>query len=194
MSSQKTLVLVLGDLHIPHRVHDLPAKFKSLLVPGKIQRIVCTGNVCTKEVYDYLRTICSDISLSRGDYDEKIKDGIPDFDVIKLGDFRVGLMHGHQVVPWGDENSLTAWQRKLDVDVLISGATHECSVFERDGAFFVNPGSATGAYSPIAADVEVRPTFVLMDVQGSSIVAYLYRIEADGEVKIKKREFKKQVV
>ena len=26
------LVLVIGDLHIPYRIHDLPAKFKKLLV------------------------------------------------------------------------------------------------------------------------------------------------------------------
>jgi hypothetical protein len=28
------LVLVIGDLHIPNRAHDLPAKFKKLLVSG----------------------------------------------------------------------------------------------------------------------------------------------------------------
>lgn len=42
------LVLALGDLHIPHRAADLPAKFKSMLVPGKIQHIICTGNLCIK--------------------------------------------------------------------------------------------------------------------------------------------------
>ena len=42
------LVLVLGDLHIPHRASALPAKFKKLLVPGRIQHILCTGNLCTK--------------------------------------------------------------------------------------------------------------------------------------------------
>ena len=42
------LVLALGDLHIPHRAADLPAKFKSMLVPGKIQHIICTGNLCVK--------------------------------------------------------------------------------------------------------------------------------------------------
>ena len=42
------LVLVLGDLHIPHRAADLPPKFKSMLVPGKIQHIICTGNLCIK--------------------------------------------------------------------------------------------------------------------------------------------------
>ena len=64
------LVLIIGDLHIPHRVHDLPAKFKKLLVPGKIQQILCTGNVCDKETYEYLRTVAADVHVVRGDYDE----------------------------------------------------------------------------------------------------------------------------
>ena len=64
------LVLVIGDLHIPHRIHDLPAKFKKLLVPGKIQQIICTGNVCDKETLEYLRTVAPDVNVVRGDYDE----------------------------------------------------------------------------------------------------------------------------
>lgn len=61
------MVLVLGDLHIPHRSSGLPVKFKKLLVPGKIQHILCTGNLCTKESYDYLRTLAGDIHVVRGD-------------------------------------------------------------------------------------------------------------------------------
>lgn len=64
------LVLVIGDLHIPHRTHDLPAKFKKLLVPGKIQQILCTGNVCDKETLDYLHGVAPDVNVVRGDYDE----------------------------------------------------------------------------------------------------------------------------
>ena len=64
------LVLVVGDLHIPHRVHDLPLKFKKLLVPGKIQQILCTGNLCDRETYEYLRTVSPDVHVARGDYDE----------------------------------------------------------------------------------------------------------------------------
>ncbi|KVH92718.1 Phosphodiesterase [Cynara cardunculus var. scolymus] len=44
------LVMAIGDLHIPHRAMELPAKFKSMLVPGKIQHIICTGNLCIKVV------------------------------------------------------------------------------------------------------------------------------------------------
>ena len=64
------LVLVLGDLHIPHRCNSVPAKFKKLLVPGKIQHILCTGNLCTKESFDYLKTLASDVHVVRGDFDE----------------------------------------------------------------------------------------------------------------------------
>uniref|UniRef100_D3YW98 Vacuolar protein sorting-associated protein 29 n=2 Tax=Mus TaxID=862507 RepID=D3YW98_MOUSE len=78
------LVLVLGDLHIPHRCNSLPAKFKKLLVPGKIQHILCTGNLCTKESYDYLKTLAGDVHIVRGDFDEKhysivCADGHPGF-------------------------------------------------------------------------------------------------------------------
>lgn len=38
------LVLVLGDLHIPHRAGNLPQKFKKLLVPGRIHHILVTGS------------------------------------------------------------------------------------------------------------------------------------------------------
>lgn len=42
------LVLCIGDLHLPHRAADLPPKFKSLLVPGKVSHILCPGNLCTE--------------------------------------------------------------------------------------------------------------------------------------------------
>ena len=42
------LVLCIGDLHIPHRAVDLPAKFKALLQPGKVNQTLCTGNICAK--------------------------------------------------------------------------------------------------------------------------------------------------
>jgi vacuolar protein sorting-associated protein 29 len=53
------------------------------------------------------------------------------------------------VIPWGDKESLAMLQRQLDVDVLITGHTHQFEAFEEDNKFFINPGSATGAYSPL---------------------------------------------
>ena len=48
MAEDMVLVLCIGDIHVPHRHTDLPAKFKSLLVPGKIHHILSTGNLCTR--------------------------------------------------------------------------------------------------------------------------------------------------
>ena len=64
------LVLLLGDLHLPLRAASLPLKFRKLLVPGKIQQIICTGNVCDRETWDYLRTVAPDVRGVRGDFDE----------------------------------------------------------------------------------------------------------------------------
>ena len=126
------LVLVLGDLHIPHRCASLPSKFKKLLVPGRIQHILCTGqfgnyptverytpkkslldlkhtyfiqlfilgNLCTKESYDYLKTLANDVHIVRGDFDENT--AWPEQKVVSVGQFKIGLCHGHQLVPWGD--------------------------------------------------------------------------------------------
>jgi vacuolar protein sorting-associated protein 29 len=186
MARGKVLVLVLGDLHIPHRAHGLPKKFKKLLVPGKIQHILCTGNLCTKEVFEYLKTLASDVHITRGDFDENAK--YPENKVINIGDFKLGLCHGHQIVPWGDREALAILQRQLDVDILITGHTHRFEAFEYENKFFINPGSATGAYNGL--NPEATPSFVLMDIQGSSVVTYVYQLQGE-DVKVEKIEFRK---
>ncbi|GAB6028595.1 Vacuolar protein sorting-associated protein 29 [Chamberlinius hualienensis] len=180
------LVLVLGDLHIPYRCNSLPAKFKKLLVPGRIQHILCTGNMCTKESFEYLRTLASDVHVVKGDFDENLN--YPEQKVVTVGQFRIGLSHGHQVVPWGDPESLAMVQRQLDVDIIITGHTHKFEAYEHEGKFYINPGSATGAYSPLESDV--IPSFVLMDIQSSTVVTYVYQL-IGTEVKVERIEYKK---
>jgi len=144
------LVLVLGDLHIPHRIHDLPHKFKKLLAPGKISQVLCTGNVCDRETMEYLRSIVSgagaEIKIVRGDYDE-LPDLPSSLTVTHSNNLRIGLIHGHQSLPLGSLDSLSAIARQMDVDVLISGGTHAVQAIEYDGRFFLNPGTATGAWT-----------------------------------------------
>lgn len=57
------LVLVIGDFHIPHRSHNIPSKFRKLLVPNKMQHVLCTGNLCTRETFDYLKSLASDVHV-----------------------------------------------------------------------------------------------------------------------------------
>ena len=65
------------------------------------------------------------------------------------------------------------------------------SAYEAEGKLFINPGSATGAFSPaFALDKEPTPSFVLMDVQAQRVVVYVYELVGE-EVKVKKIEHKK---
>ncbi|EJT45175.1 retrograde transporter [Trichosporon asahii var. asahii CBS 2479] len=143
-SPAMVLVLVIGDLHIPTLTHDLPAKFKKLLVPGKIGQILCTGNVCDKETYDYLRTIAPEVHIVRGEFDE--------------------------VVPAGDGEMLAALARQMDVDVLVTGGTHRFEAFEFDGRFF-GPVIVTYVYQLVDGEVdkvEYRKPDRSQDAQQSS--------------------------
>jgi len=169
------------------RAYDLPPEVKKLLVPNKIQHTLSTGNLCTKETHEYLKSIATDLHIVRGDFDENTS--YPDTKVITIGQFRFGLCHGHQIMPWGDRAALGALQRQLDVDVLITGHTHKFQAFEQAGKLFVNPGSATGAYSPITSDAS--PTFLLMDVQGTHIITYVYQLKGPEDVRVEKIDFNK---
>ncbi len=80
---------------------------------------------------------------------------------------------------------------------------------EYDGRFFVNPGSATGAwigtyngYVIPKCELRVRlmtgehhsdptPSFALMDIQGPVVVTYVYQL-IEGEVRVEKIEYRKE--
>ncbi|KAJ3232902.1 Vacuolar protein sorting-associated protein 29 [Chytriomyces hyalinus] len=153
------LVLVIGDLHVPHRAVDLPAKFKKLLAPGKINKILCTGNLNSKEAMDYLRGVSPDMTAVQGDFDDPSVlvggNPLPLSASVTVGTVRIGVIHGHSVIPWGDRLALSGVARELDVDVLVSGHTHAFEAFESEGRFYINPGSATGAFSSFRPLVSV---------------------------------------
>ncbi|KAI8911844.1 Metallo-dependent phosphatase-like protein [Gorgonomyces haynaldii] len=173
------LVLVIGDFHIPHKAIDLDPKFKKLLVPGKIQQILVTGNLLYKQTLDYLHTVCPDVVFVQGQWDQL---GSKEHQLLNILDFKIGLTNGAEIVPRGNLQMLSSLARKWDVDVLISGYTCVFDAQQIDGRFLLNPGSATG--------VKGEPSFVLMDVQEGVIVLYIYRI-VDDKVKVEKMEYRK---
>ncbi|CEL93172.1 unnamed protein product [Vitrella brassicaformis CCMP3155] len=173
------LVLLIGDFHIPQRASEMPSCFQELLYPtDKIRHVLCTGNVGSKAVLEQLKAL-GNLHIVKGDMDTGFD--FPETKVVHIGDFKVGLIHGHQVIPWGDREALSYWQRKLDCDVLVSGHTHKDSVAEVQGKFFINPGSATGAFQSFCN--EVVPSFMLMAVQGPNIVLYVYQ-EKEGKASV----------
>ncbi|KAJ2020541.1 Vacuolar protein sorting-associated protein 29 [Coemansia sp. RSA 2337] len=181
-----TLILVVGDMHIPQRAADIPGKFRKLLVPGKIDQILCTGNLTDRATYEYLRNITPQVHVARGEYDDRT---FPISVRLEEQELTVGLVNGHLMVPGGDVDTLAATARLMDVDVLVTGNTHRFEAYEEQGRFFINPGSITGAYSPL--EMQSIPSFVLMEVKLRHVVAYVYQLVND-EVVVDRIEYKKE--
>ena len=163
------LVLVVGDMFVPQRSQDIDPQFKTILIPNKLQHVLSLGTIGSRESYDWLKSLSNDFHSVRGDFDEG---DMPDKKVVTIGEFKIGMIHGHQILPWGNTESLSAIQRELDCDILLSGNTHEVNVKVLENKLYINPGSISGAFSSCIADPS--PSFVLMVLQGSEAIIYVY--------------------
>ena len=187
------LVLIVGDHHIPMRAHSIPAPFRKMLVPGKMQHVLCTGNLGCPEEYDRLRKLvggsASNVHCVAGEYDfastfppphgfggvvgggggggggdggnnttssemgeyasSSFLPSFPETRVVNLGEFRVGIIGGHQVVPWGDLSALAMIRRRMDVDVLVCGRRRKEGIVEYEGACDVGKGERIGLAAPL---------------------------------------------
>ena len=163
------LVLVVGDMFVPQRAPDVDPQFTAILIPNKLQHVLSLGNIGSRESYDWLRSLSSDFHGVKGDYDEG---DMPETKLVTIGEFKIGMIHGHQILPIGDTESLACVARQLDCDIFISGNTHKIGVNVLDNKLFINPGSISGAFSNIIADPS--PSFILMVLTGTEAIIYLY--------------------
>lgn len=96
-------------------------------------------------------TAASNVHCVAGEYDlqsetpnanEALSGGMPSFPetkVIQLGSFRVGIIGGHQVAPYGDLRALSMVRKRLGVDVLVCGWRRKNGVVEFDGGYYIFP-------------------------------------------------------
>ena len=181
------LVLVVGDMFVPQRAPDIDPQFKQILIPNKLQHVLSLGNIGSRESYDWLRSLSNDFHGVKGDYDEG---DMPEKKLVTIGEFKIGMIHGHQVLPWGDTDSLSCIARQLDCDIFISGNTHQIGVKVLDNKLYINPGSISGAFSDIVADPS--PSFILMVLTGTEAIVYLYVLnDRTQKFDVSKVEFRK---
>ena len=91
MANFGELVLVIGDHHIPNRANYIPEKFRRMLVPGKMQHIICTGNVGSKDQYNELRNLAPNLHVVAGDsecVDDSSQMSFADTRIVQVGEFR----------------------------------------------------------------------------------------------------------
>ena len=180
------IILLVGDMLVPQRISDINEHFKSLLSPNKINHVLCLGNIGNKESYDWLKSLSNNFHCVKGDYD--LDESLPEQKMIQIGEFKIGIIHGHQVLPSGDINSLSNIQRQLGCNILVSGYTHELSIKVKDNALYINPGSISGAFSPSIKDNS--PSFILLALQGDIAIIYTYIFNNENKKSdVKKYEY-----
>lgn len=67
--------------------------------------------------------------------------------VLRYPPFKIGIIHGHQVIPEGDSLSLSFIAQSMDVDILLFGNSSKFEAYKLGDRFFLSPGSASGSWS-----------------------------------------------
>jgi uncharacterized protein len=145
---------LIADTHWPTRIPKLPYSAIENAFRN-VDAILHAGDIETEEVLDHLSGIAP-TSAVRGD-DDKLD--LPLKRILKFGDVRVGLIHGHRnpIVEGyfriqrrlgkmyaGSRHLLENLPEQFagdKLDVIVFGHLHAPMVIERDGLLMINPGA-----------------------------------------------------
>jgi vacuolar protein sorting-associated protein 29 len=70
------------------------------LQPNHFQHVLCTGNLGSRQAHDWVKSLSQNHHIVRGDFDDE--GDLPESKVIEINGNKIGLIHGHQLVPWND--------------------------------------------------------------------------------------------
>lgn len=115
-------------------------------------------------------------------------DDLPDENISKIEGYKVGIIHGDEIIPSGNTTLLHTQARKMGVDILIVGHSHVPMVQIIDDILILNPGSATGA--PNCIEENVQPSFMLLDLKDDKITVFHYLLNGK-DLKVNKTIYSK---
>ncbi|MCX5706705.1 MAG: metallophosphoesterase [Candidatus Omnitrophica bacterium] len=134
-------IIVISDTHIPEGADAIPQK---LMEEVKLaDMVIHAGDFIDLATFEKLKNACSKIIAVSGNMDpEEIKKKLPQKEIIKVGNFKIGIMHGA-----GASNKLpellTAAFKNDAVDIIIFGHSHSPLNEKKGSILFFNPGSPT---------------------------------------------------
>ncbi|MFH1355083.1 MAG: metallophosphoesterase [Candidatus Omnitrophota bacterium] len=134
-------IVVISDTHIPDKAGNIPQavikEFKTA------DMVIHAGDLVSLSVLKTMKELCSNVKAVAGNMDHpEVKLQLPEKEIIKVGKYKLGLMHG-----WGAPNQLIELLReefKKDcVNIIVFGHSHNSVNEQRSGILFFNPGSLT---------------------------------------------------
>ncbi len=156
---------LISDTHIPERANELPKKVLEIF--EEVDLILHSGDITDQSVLDKLNEIAP-VKAVQGNMDRAYGLDLPKNIVLEIENKKVGVIHG-QVYPRGDTQQLYYTAKELEVDILVSGHSHQPQIEQIKNVLLLNPGSPT---VPRLAD----RTVMLLEITSKEVNVDLIKI------------------
>jgi hypothetical protein len=162
---KKMLIGLISDTHIPDRARVLPQKVLEAF--SDVELILHAGDLTSPRVLDELEELAPVMAV-QGNMDRAHGIDLPRAKVIEAEGLRIGVIHG-EVYPRSDSDQLLYLAKELDVDILVSGHSHQPKIEQKDGVLLLNPGS------PIVPRLADR-TVMLLEISNREVDVEIVKI------------------
>ena len=161
------LIGLISDTHIPNRAKKIPQKVFDAF--SDVDLILHAGDLTSLKVIEDLEEIAPVIAI-QGNMDRAKGIDLPMAKTIEAEDLKIGIAHG-EVYPRADTQQLVYLAKQLDVDILITGHSHQPKIEQTDGVLLINPGS------PVVPRLADR-TVMILEINNREVDVEIIKIGA----------------
>lgn len=161
------LIGLISDTHIPDRAKQIPQNVLDAF--SDVDLIVHAGDLTSLEVIEELEEIAPVMAV-QGNMDRVNGIDLPKAKTIEAEGLKIGVIHG-EVYPRADTQQLVYLAKELNVDILVSGHSHQPKIEKKDGVLLINPGS------PIVPRLADR-TVMLLEINDREVDVEIVKIGA----------------
>ena len=159
------LIGLISDTHIPDRGKELPQNVFDAF--KNVDLILHAGDLTSLNIIEKLEEIAPVMAV-QGNMDRANGIKLPKAKIVECEDLKIGIVHG-EVYPRGDTQQLVYLAREMNVDILVSGHSHQPKIEKEDGILLLNPGS------PIVPRLADR-TVMLLEINKSEVDVEIVKI------------------
>lgn len=159
------LIGLISDTHIPDRARIIPQKVIEAF--SNVELIIHAGDLTSPKVIEELETLAPVIAV-QGNMDRANGINLPKAKIIETEGLKIGVIHG-EVYPRADSDQLLYLAKELNVDILVSGHSHQPKIEQKEGILLLNPGS------PVVPRLADR-TVLLLEINNREVDVEIVKI------------------
>jgi len=174
------MIAVISDSHIPSRADKIPEKFWDRIERAEIT--VHAGDYAREETYNAVEEYSQKFYGVKGNCDFFESEKLEQSHTFEDRGLSFGVYHGTGISPRGHTPTLEKIALDdLEVDILITGHTHNEKIMETSKALLLNPGSCTGAGG--GSSRPSNPTMMVINFTDAEMSVKILELE-DEEVSV----------